>query len=82
MKLVESEATLHAMMMTSMPLFYIIETKYIGINAIWEFRNDTKIPVCLHLMQKMCMFCIKTLALCFTICEERISWLLQMGSTL
>ncbi len=50
-KIVESEAlTLHAMMMTSMPYFILMKPKTLEIiNAIWKFRNDTKIPVCFTL---------------------------------
>ena len=50
-KVVESEAlTLHAMMMTSMPYFILMKPNTLEIiNAIWKFRNDTKIPVCFTL---------------------------------
>ncbi|KIA82650.1 diphosphomevalonate/mevalonate 3,5-bisphosphate decarboxylase family protein [Flavobacterium sp. AED] len=50
-KIVESEAlTLHAMMMTSMPYFILMKPNTLEIiNAIWKFRNDTKIPVCFTL---------------------------------
>lgn len=50
-KIVESEAlTLHAMMMTSMPYFILMKPKTLEIiNAIWKFRNETKIPVCFTL---------------------------------
>jgi diphosphomevalonate decarboxylase len=50
-KVVESEAlTLHAMMMTSMPYFILMKPNTLQIiNAIWKFRNDTKIPVCFTL---------------------------------
>jgi diphosphomevalonate decarboxylase len=50
-KIVESEAlTLHAMMMTSMPYFILMKPNTLQIiNAIWKFRNDTKIPVCFTL---------------------------------
>ena len=50
-KIVESEAlTLHAMMMTSMPYFILMKPNTLEIiNAIWEFRNETKIPVCFTL---------------------------------
>ncbi len=50
-KIVESEAlTLHAMMMTSMPYFILIKPNTLQIiNAIWKFRNETKIPVCFTL---------------------------------
>lgn len=50
-KVVESEAlTLHAMMMTSMPYFILMKPNTLEIiNAIWKFRNDTKIPICFTL---------------------------------
>ena len=50
-KIVESEAlTLHAMMMTSMPYFILMKPNTLEIiNAIWKFRNNTKIPVCFTL---------------------------------
>ncbi len=50
-KIVESEAlTLHAMMMTSMPYFVLMKPNTLEIiNAIWTFRNETKIPVCFTL---------------------------------
>ncbi len=50
-KIVESEAlTLHAMMMTSMPYFILMKPNTLEIiNAIWKFRNKTKIPVCFTL---------------------------------
>ena len=50
-KVVESEAlTLHAMMMTSMPYFILMKPNTLEIiNAIWKFRNDTKIPLCFTL---------------------------------
>ena len=50
-KIVESEAlTLHAMMMTSMPYFILMKPNTLEIiNAIWKFRNVTKIPVCFTL---------------------------------
>jgi diphosphomevalonate decarboxylase len=49
--IVESEAlTLHAMMMTSMPYFILMKPNTLEIiNAIWKFRNETKIPVCFTL---------------------------------
>ncbi len=49
--IVESEAlTLHAMMMTSMPYFILMKPNTLHIiNAIWKFRNETKIPVCFTL---------------------------------
>ncbi|MFV8343422.1 diphosphomevalonate/mevalonate 3,5-bisphosphate decarboxylase family protein [Flavobacterium sp. XS2P39] len=50
-KIVESEAlTLHAMMMTSMPYFILMKPNTLQIiNAIWKFRNETKIPICFTL---------------------------------
>lgn len=50
-KIVESEAlTLHAMMMTSMPYFILMKPNTLEIiNKIWQFRNETKIPVCFTL---------------------------------
>lgn len=50
-KIVESEAlTLHAMMMTSQPYFILMKPNTLQIiNAIWKFRNETKIPVCFTL---------------------------------
>ena len=50
-KIVESEAlTLHAMMMTSIPYFILMKPNTLEIiNAIWKFRNETKIPVCFTL---------------------------------
>ena len=50
-KIVESEAlTLHAMMMTSLPYFILMKPNTLEIiNAIWKFRNETKIPVCFTL---------------------------------
>ncbi|MFI0490818.1 diphosphomevalonate/mevalonate 3,5-bisphosphate decarboxylase family protein [Flavobacterium sp.] len=50
-KIVESEAlTLHAMMMTSMPYFILMKPNTLEIiNAIWKYRNETKIPVCFTL---------------------------------
>ncbi|MGL5111768.1 MAG: diphosphomevalonate/mevalonate 3,5-bisphosphate decarboxylase family protein [Flavobacterium sp.] len=50
-KIVESEAlTLHAMMMTSMPYFILMKPNTLHIiNAIWKFRNETKIPICFTL---------------------------------
>ena len=50
-KIVESEAlTLHAMMLTSMPYFILMKPNTLEIiNAIWTFRNETKIPVCFTL---------------------------------
>jgi diphosphomevalonate decarboxylase len=50
-KVVESEAlTLHAMMMTSMPYYILMKPNTLQIiNAIWKFRNETKVPVCFTL---------------------------------
>ena len=50
-QIVESEAlTLHAMMMTSMPYFILMKPNTLEIiNAIWKFRNNTKIAVCFTL---------------------------------
>jgi diphosphomevalonate decarboxylase len=50
-KIVESEAlTLHAMMMTSMPYFFLMKPNTLEIiNKIWKFRTETKIPVCFTL---------------------------------
>jgi diphosphomevalonate decarboxylase len=50
-EIVESEAlTLHAMMMTSMPYYILMKPNTLQIiNAIWKFRNETKIPVCFTL---------------------------------
>jgi diphosphomevalonate decarboxylase len=49
--IVESEAlTLHAMMMTSKPYFILMKPNTLQIiNAIWKYRNETKIPVCFTL---------------------------------
>lgn len=49
--LVESEAlTLHAMMMTSMPYFILMKPNTLEIiQALWNFRQETKIPVCFTL---------------------------------
>ncbi|GEM54037.1 diphosphomevalonate decarboxylase [Flavobacterium branchiophilum NBRC 15030 = ATCC 35035] len=49
--IVESEAlTLHAMMMTSMPYFILMKPPTLAIiNAIWQFRKTTQIPVCFTL---------------------------------
>jgi len=49
--IVESEAlTLHSMMMTSIPYFILMKPNTLEIiNAIWKFRNQTKIPVCFTL---------------------------------
>jgi diphosphomevalonate decarboxylase len=50
-KIVESEAlTLHAMMMTSMPYFILMKPNTLAIiNSLWNFRNETQIPVCFTL---------------------------------
>ncbi|MDI1257500.1 MAG: diphosphomevalonate decarboxylase [Flavobacterium sp.] len=50
-EIVESEAlTLHAMMLTSIPYFILMKPNTLEIiNAIWKFRNETKIPVCFTL---------------------------------
>ena len=49
--IVESEAlTLHSMMMTSIPYFILMKPNTLEIiNAIWTYRNKTKIPVCFTL---------------------------------
>lgn len=49
--IVESEAlTLHSMMMTSIPYFILMKPNTLEIiNAIWKYRNETKIPVCFTL---------------------------------
>ena len=49
--IVESEAlTLHAMMMTSMTYFILMKPNTLEIiNRIWNFRNETGIPVCFTL---------------------------------
>ncbi len=51
MALVESEAlTLHAMMMTSTPYFILMRPGTLEIiNKIWEFRKETKTPICFTL---------------------------------
>ena len=50
-EIVESEAlTLHAMMMTSMPYFILMKPNTLQIiNAIWNYRKESKIPVCFTL---------------------------------
>ena len=50
-KIVESEAlTLHAMMMTSMPYFILMKPNTLEIiTKIWQFRNQTAVPVCFTL---------------------------------
>ncbi len=49
--LVESEAlTLHAMMMTSNPYYILLKPNTLNIiNKLFDFRNETKIPVCFTL---------------------------------
>ena len=49
--LVESEAlTLHAMMMTSMPYFILMKPNTLEIiQQLWNFRKETKVPVCFTL---------------------------------
>jgi diphosphomevalonate decarboxylase len=49
--IVESEAlTLHSIMMTSIPYFILMKPNTLQIiNAIWKYRNETKIPVCFTL---------------------------------
>ncbi|PRX52414.1 diphosphomevalonate decarboxylase [Salegentibacter salegens] len=49
--IVESEAlTLHAMMMSSNPYFILMKPNTLEIiNKIWEFRENTKTPVCFTL---------------------------------
>jgi len=49
--IVESEAlTLHSMMMTSVPYFILMKPNTLEIiNAIWKYRNETKIPICFTL---------------------------------
>lgn len=50
-KIVESEAlSLHAMMMTSNPYFILMKPATMEvINAIWNFRETSRIPVCFTL---------------------------------
>ncbi|MXN92840.1 diphosphomevalonate decarboxylase [Flavobacterium sp. Sd200] len=50
-KITESEAlTLHAMMMTSQPYFILMKPNTLSIiNAIWNFRQQTGVPVCFTL---------------------------------
>ncbi len=50
-KIVESEAlTLHAMMMTSQPYFILMKPNTLEIiNKIWNYRNETNIPICFTL---------------------------------
>ena len=49
--IVESEAlTLHSMMMTSIPYFILMKPNTLQIiNAIWNYRKETNIPVCFTL---------------------------------
>jgi len=50
-EIVESEAlTLHAMMMTSVPYFFLMKPNTLEIiNKIWKFRQDTALNVCFTL---------------------------------
>ena len=50
-EVVESEAlTLHAMMMTSLPYFILMKPNTLEvINKIWQYRQDTGVPVCFTL---------------------------------
>ena len=50
-EITESEAlSLHAMMMTSLPYFILMKPNTLEvINLIWEYRKQTKIPVCFTL---------------------------------
>ncbi|MDO4228357.1 MAG: diphosphomevalonate decarboxylase [Capnocytophaga sp.] len=50
-EIVESEAlTLHAMMMTSLPYFILMKPNTLEvIQHLWQFRQETKIPVCFTL---------------------------------
>ncbi|WP_010522195.1 diphosphomevalonate/mevalonate 3,5-bisphosphate decarboxylase family protein [Aquimarina agarivorans] len=50
-EIVESEAlTLHAMMMTSLPYFILMKSNTLEvINAIWNYRKASEIPVCFTL---------------------------------
>ena len=50
-EIVESEAlTLHAMMMASTPYFVLMKPNTLEIiNKIWEFREETKMPICFTL---------------------------------
>jgi diphosphomevalonate decarboxylase len=69
-KVVSEALTLHAMMMTSMPYFILMKPNTLQIiNAIWKFRNDTKIPVCFTLDAGANVHVLypKTLAKSFTI---------------
>ncbi len=49
--IVEKEALdLHAMMMTSNPYFILMQPNTLHIiNAVWQFRSETKIPLCFTL---------------------------------
>ena len=49
--IVESEAlTLHALMMASSPYFILMKPETLSVlNAIWDFRQQTNIPVCFTL---------------------------------
>ena len=50
-EIIESEAlTLHAMMMSSLPYFMLMKPNTLEVlNLIWEYRKETKIPVCFTL---------------------------------
>ena len=50
-EIVESEAlTLHAMMQTSIPYFILMKPNTLEvIERIWQFRKETKTPVCFTL---------------------------------
>jgi diphosphomevalonate decarboxylase len=50
-EIVESEAlSLHAMMMTSIPYFILMKPNTLEIiNKIWEFRENTGLPICFTL---------------------------------
>jgi len=50
-RIVELEAlTLHAMMMTSSPYYLLMKPNTVAlIEMIWNFRNNTKVPVCFTL---------------------------------
>ena len=50
-RIVESEAlSLHAMMMTSLPYYLLMKPNTVSIiEKIWEYRNETKEPLCFTL---------------------------------
>ena len=50
-KIVESEAlSLHGLMLTSNPYFILFKPETLSIiNKIWDFRNETKCPICFTL---------------------------------